>query len=130
MSQAAASQWNPTAAKELAEALMKRYTIASEHTTLLLLHEAVQFVDNDLPCPESHPAHAEWRRLAAVKETQKASQDAQKVAEIQTKLDGMIGGFVKKFNGLLEYKAANPTVRPQAIKKIYDRTFVSEIAWL
>eukprot|EP01047_Picozoa_sp_COSAG01_P070396 COSAG01_NODE_10657_length_2111_cov_1.978131_3_plen_160_part_00 len=49
--EAAASQWDAAAAKLAAEALMRRYGVASEHTTLLLLHEAVQFVDNDLRCP-------------------------------------------------------------------------------
>lgn len=69
--EAAASQWDPIAAKEAAEELMKRYNVASEHTTLLLLHEAVQFVDNDLPCPVVHPAHSEWQTLAAAKEKRK-----------------------------------------------------------
>jgi hypothetical protein len=49
--EAAASQWDAAAAKLAAEALMRRYGVASEHTTLLLLHEAVQFVDNELRCP-------------------------------------------------------------------------------
>jgi hypothetical protein len=49
--EAAASQWDAAAAKLAAEALMRQYGVASEHTTLLLLHEAVQFVDNELRCP-------------------------------------------------------------------------------
>ena len=46
-----------------------------EHTTLLLLHEAVQFVDNDLECPAAHPAFAEWEKLAAEKEASRAAEE-------------------------------------------------------
>ena len=65
-----------------------------EHTTLLLLHEAVQFVDNDLECPAAHPAFAEWERLAAEKEASRAAEEAQQVAKVYDKLDGMITKFV------------------------------------
>ena len=65
-----------------------------EHTTLLLLHEAVQFVDNDLECPAAHPAFAEWERLAAEKEASRAAEEAQEVAKVYDKLDGMITKFV------------------------------------
>ena len=65
-----------------------------EHTTLLLLHEAVQFVDNDLECPAAHPAFAEWEKLAAEKEASRAAEEAQEVAKVYDKLDGMITKFV------------------------------------
>ena len=65
-----------------------------EHTTLLLLHEAVQFVDNDLSCPAAHPAFAEWEKLAAEKEASRAAEEAQEVAKVYDKLDGMITKFV------------------------------------
>ena len=87
---------------------MKRYNAASEHTTLLLLHEAVQFVDNELACPATHPAHDEWARLAAEKESQRDADKAKEAAEVQTKLSSMIAGFVSKFEQLREYKAKHP----------------------
>ena len=65
-----------------------------EHTTLLLLHEAVQFVDNDLECPAAHPAFGEWEKLAAEKEASRAAEEAQEVAKVYDKLDGMITKFV------------------------------------
>ena len=65
-----------------------------EHTTLLLLHEAVQFVDNDLECPAAHPAFAEWEKHAAEKEASRAAEEAQEVAKVYDKLDGMITKFV------------------------------------
>ena len=87
---------------------MKRYNAASEHTTLLLLHEAVQFVDNELACPATHPAHDEWARLAAERESQRDADKAKEAAEVQTKLGSMIAGFVSKFEQLREYKAKHP----------------------
>ena len=36
------AQWDAAAAKAAAEESLRHYGVASEHTTLLLLHEAVQ----------------------------------------------------------------------------------------
>jgi hypothetical protein len=79
-----------------------------EHTTLLLLHEAVQFVDNNLECPAAHPAFAEWEKLAAEKEASRAAEEAQEVAKVYDKLDGMITKFVNKFGELRGWKDAHP----------------------
>ena len=38
------------------EYLGKRYAVASDATSLLLLRDAAQFVDNEIDCPPTHPA--------------------------------------------------------------------------
>ena len=62
----------------------------------------MQFLDNDLPCPAIHPAHREWLTLAAEKDRRREADAAKQIAKVQDKLEDMISGFVRKFNGLQE----------------------------
>jgi len=54
---------DPIGVKHFVEEVAIRYNIASDFTTLLLLHQAQQFIDNELECPATHPAHREWAAL-------------------------------------------------------------------
>jgi hypothetical protein len=102
------TQWDAAAAKVVAEESLKAYGLASEHTTLLLLHEAVQFVDNDLQCPAEHPAYREWLRLAAQKAEQAEAEAAALARKVAGKLDSQIVGYVRKFKAMSEYKLPPP----------------------
>ncbi len=108
--EAESSQWDAEAATAAAEGLMRRYGVASEHTTLLLLHEAVQFVDNDLECPAAHPAYSEWQQLAAEKAARRAADEAKALARVNEKLESMMAGFVENFRSLRSWKNANEQI--------------------
>jgi hypothetical protein len=82
---------------------LNRYGVASEHTTLLLLHEAVQFVDNALECPPAHPAHAEWRLLVKAKAGEAAAEAAAAEAAAARKLCEQIAPYVDKFKQMAAF---------------------------
>ena len=56
---------DPQAGAASAMELAKKFGLASEHTTLLLLSLPEQFVEHGLECPKVHPAHAAWSELTA-----------------------------------------------------------------
>ena len=111
------TQWNPADAKRATEELMQEYGLASEHTTLLLLHEAVQFIDNDLDCPSNHPEYTEFQKLAKAKASRAMEDAAVAEKKVEAKLAGMMDGFVTKYKGLLKWKEKNPTLWGQSLTK-------------
>lgn len=57
------SFYDPEGARRYLRDCAIQYGIVSDHTTLLLLHDAPQFVENGVPCPTDHPAHEAWKEL-------------------------------------------------------------------
>ena len=78
-------------AKSFIEEVALKYNIASDHTTLLLLHSAQQFIDNGIACPESHPEHKAWQELKSkivsndrIEELSKKLQELEKQRRIMS----------------------------------------------
>ncbi|CAD7696053.1 unnamed protein product [Ostreobium quekettii] len=94
------SHWDPAgSAKHLVDVAV-RAGVASKDTTLLLLHEAQQFLDNGVPCPEDHPGHAKWKELEKKgREGGEADKRAAQEGRIRE-----LEGYVKLYQELGEFE--------------------------
>ena len=73
------------------EEVAKKYEFVGDFTTLLMLHEAAQFSENEVPCPADHPAHAEYVRLEALKEVGREEAVAKEQKRLENELRGAAG---------------------------------------
>jgi len=83
--------FDPEFSKSFIEDVGKKYNIATQHSALLLLHQAQQFLDNEIDCPATHPQHALWKQMKEAKETSKEITEIQKKIEVLEKLKRVAG---------------------------------------
>ena len=68
------------------ERVGRRYGVASEHTSLLVLEDARSFLDNDVPCPTTHPAHQTWKELTEKEHSHEDNEDFRVKTKLGTKV--------------------------------------------
>ena len=101
MAQAKLVNYDPEAATKYCTELACACSIASEHSTLLMLTQAEQFADNNIECPESHSAHTAWRELVAQRqrdEGQRAEELKRRLAEKLKRVDDFA---VKRYESMM-----------------------------
>jgi len=79
-------KFEPGFSQSFIEDVGQKYNIATQHSSLLLLHDAQQFFDNNVPCPPNHPQHGKWKQLKAAadvdKETSEISDKINKIEKL------------------------------------------------
>ena len=101
------------AAETSATSLATSYGLATDASTLLLLHTAEQFVEHELPCPEGHPAYEAWTMLKEAREAGRESAAAEQKTKDELKLSRVLNPMVKRF-GAMQRDAAEIPKRAQA----------------
>jgi len=104
---------DPRAAETSATSLATSYGLATDASTLLLLHTAEQFVEHELPCPEGHPAYEAWTMLKEAREAGRESAAAEQKTKDELKLSRVLNPMVKRF-GYMQRNAAEIPKRAQA----------------
>jgi len=97
LSELKTTHWDPDEVKSHATKVACAAGLATEHTSLLLLHSAVQFCDNDLDCPADHPAHGEWQELRAKRAEAQAETDLRAAEQASQKLSGIVTQLADRY---------------------------------
>jgi len=92
--------WDPSDVKALCTKAACAAGLASEFSSLLLLHLPEQFCDNELPCPPAHPAYDAWTALCAEREQSKAERERQAADKAAAKLTGLVTQLARRYQEL------------------------------
>jgi hypothetical protein len=99
-----ALRMDPEFSQNFIESLATAYNLASDYTSLLLLHSAIQFIENDLTCPEFHPEFPAWKEMKALQETdeeiKKVVKDIERLEKLQS-IEPLAQQLAKYFTGLI-----------------------------
>lgn len=92
---------DPAFSSHYLQELAIRYRIVSEQTSLLFLLTADQFIDNEIDCPENHPAFEDWK-------SRKAAITSPKEPKEVTEMAKATGSQVKSLASVLKDVLSKP----------------------
>jgi hypothetical protein len=121
MEQAQRSHWDSDVGKSIASDIACREGIASEHTTLLMLKQAEQFADHDIPCPDTHSQHARWKEEIAKRTKQSEQRQANDLALAADKMTNVIKPLVARFDEMVAWRPFGDVLNePRKVRRLLE----------
>lgn len=111
------------------EQLALQYGFCSPEASLMMLLEPDQFLENKIPCPESHPAHAVWKERMAAKTPAAPSGETDEIGQPKS-ATGMkqVEALAERLQRYLEDPIPEGVTDSPAASGAYDNASAAESA--